>query len=172
MSLVDSVELAILNCIDYILNTINGLHVPIIWAYEGGPIPDEPYILLNHISGTQDWNPYKSDVDTSDLTNYPDGKQTVFWTAENQVSVNAYGSQCEDYLNKIIYGLFFETVDQFLDKNGVSIVDMGDIKNVSILLDAQAEKRAAFDLRFRIGLLMIDSPGYITGVDMTRTITE
>ena len=172
MSLAADIELAILNCVDYILNTINGLQIPIIWAYEGGAVPDEPYVLLNHISGKQEWSAYKSDVDTSDLETYPDGKQTIFWTGENQVSINAYGPDCMNTLSLIYESVFLGAVEEYIDNQKISIIDIGNAKNVSIILDDQAEKRAALDLRYRFGFEMIDSPGYITGVDLSSTINE
>ena len=148
--------------------------VPVIWFHQNGVIPNSSYVSLHSSSFAEKALKWKSGVTNTDPNApgydpaYPNGKQTIAWPMEMVVTIKAYGQYSDDYLMFLQTSLDMEQIQEYLDVNGLSAIITMPPKDITIMIDEQAEPRMAMDITFRSTLSITDGDaGFITHVDFS-----
>lgn len=115
----------------------------VIWAEQEGPRPERPYLTLKLITGptkTMAIDNFKYD---NDLTKFVlNGDRSVV------LSINAFGNDAFDLLATLQNSLDDPTVIDELFENSLSILDDGDIRDVTLALETSFETRAVMEVTF------------------------
>lgn len=116
----------------------------IIWLDQNAPRPSKPYIGLRlspFVSIGQDYFTPPRDSDENIL---------IQGNREFTLEIQHYGIDALQTLETINFSLQKFSVRESLSSGGIVFVDRLQINDISILLNAQYEERAAMDLLFRV----------------------
>lgn len=149
----------------------------IIWRDQTAPLPRRPCVTLKVTDGPRDMARSGSRVAQTVLsgsTKVPTGRFIVGMQSEMTVSVQIYGTtdpadkpkvgaaQCSHDLNA---SLLLNQHRIPLRRAGVSVIDRGDVTNITALEETAFEDRYQFDVRFGVARNVIDDVGVIENVN-------
>lgn len=141
----------------------------VVWSYEGRVRPPVPFILLREYGDRQAAGRSVSRTDRP-------GVLEVRAPYECTLTVQYFGSGAEepvDALSDLVHWFECPSVVDRLFATGVSVYDVGNVNDISTVLDSLAyEKRAAVDLSIRYDRTIEDDVGYIESVDIKENLDE
>lgn len=148
--------------------------IPIIWMHQNGPRPNVSYITLHIIESGQKGLPYisenKAQFDNHGVLVPGTDIQNIERDKRLNVSIQGYGSKGGEYLEALRDSLDLESVMEYFDCNGLSALTPTPIKDISIVIDSQAESRDVFEVPFLTGIVIPEQVGYISNVDYSGTL--
>lgn len=138
--------------------TVTG--VTAIWSDQEGPRPERPYCSLKIISG-----PVKPNG-TDDLKYVSGDRFALKGDRVYTCSINVYGQDAHDILSTARDSLDSPTVIDSLFKDGISVLDEGDIQDVTLKLETHFETRAQMDFIFQVGNVFETDIGIVEKVEL------
>lgn len=139
----------------------------LIWAYQGGPIPPEPYIAMHRMNTRAgEWdNEFPVDAD---------GNVNVSGRRSTRLELQCYGDEPEDILSSMVQRLRWPTVIERAVELGVSINDDGPVHNMPVLRESSGpatyQQRAIVELTLSWTHTTTDKPGLIERVEYDADI--
>lgn len=139
------------NAIDTLLHTwtVTYTGITVIWSNDNGPKPDLPYIALRRSSLVPIGEEYLSKPDSN-------GKAKISGNRDLVVFYQCFGSNAMGILENLWTTRQIPTSQEFLQTEGVSLIDRLAMNNITGLNDTEYEERAAMDLLFRFASQRVD----------------
>ncbi len=127
------------------------------------PKPDLPFCVLGLVSGPSDDGGVNKSYKETD-TYYLEHKKLI------TISANIYSITGHmDYADKLSRGLSKETILAALRDSGLVVRGVSNAVDLSILLEAQHERRAMVEIDFAYSVTDEDEPGEIAKVGIEKT---
>lgn len=143
--------------------------VPVIWMHQNGPIPKISYVTLHIMQSDRYGLPYKSlvtpEFDVHGALIPGTDVQDIVREKKFTLSIQGYGTKSDDYLETLLASLDLQAVQDYFDTQGLSSIDDTPVKDISAILDMQAEVRSVFEVTFLTSLLVTDQVGYMDKVE-------
>jgi len=160
------------NAIQEIFETaINGTGlatVQIIWEGENGPRLPPPYLSMEVLGNNPLGMPHQGPVKVTQAK--PGGTQTITQSIDRTVSIQGFGNSTEYRLEMLVDSFDKSATISALRSKGLSIRDVGDIRDISAVVDSDMESRWAVDIVVGDTRVVVDDPGYIETVEIESTI--
>lgn len=139
------------------LHLILDSHIVVIFSEQNAPRPNLPYASISINPITSVGTPYFDRAED-------DGRVLFDEDIEFMVMLEAYGQSSMQIVSNIHEALLNPDKVQVLNNFGLIYVDDEGLKDTSIKIDNQWERRANIDIRFRSMKQYTYSPGYIDTV--------
>lgn len=133
----------------------------VVWADQAVPRPPRPYIVLRlngpfRVAGADEIRP----------TTTP-GVPEVTGHRRLVLSVQVHGTGIEQKANDLNLSLNKQSVLALFRIAGISVINEGDITNLTEYLETKFEELYAFDIELLVTALMTDSSGYILTTEVS-----
>lgn len=134
----------------------------VIMANENAPRPSLPYFTINLTSMTK--------IGQSNILETDDaGIQRIKYDEDVNVSIQCYGKQSKDLLQRLKDSLQKTSIIKYFDDNCVAVRDDSPISNTAILVDSTIEKRFLFELMVGFAREIEDNVGFVNSVTYDET---
>ncbi len=170
-----AIESALVACVE----TASGLTGKVVLAPQTAPQPAMPYATVR-ISGPRPaggpWPRIIQSFDAAQPAGQEVGLQAVV-DEELTVSLQVFtplpygAASARALMAQIRVALALSTSLDPLRAAGLALVDVGDIQDLSALLDTAFQGRAAMDLRFLVADDVMERTGYVGSVGISGTVT-
>jgi hypothetical protein len=151
------------DCVNYILNTIGGNALTIIWEGENGAIPDTAYIKLNVINDGNIGMVEKGRVNN-------EGNLYLKGQREIEISVQGVGAGTDSFLYYLRESLEKESIQEYVTAKGFAIRNMEGIHPLFEIVDKTVEKRWGLDITAGYAWDTLDNVGYIESVEIASDV--
>jgi hypothetical protein len=136
----------------------------LIWAKQSRIRPEKPYITLDFLTSA-----IRTGDDDLRIVN---DKFTSQGHRTFGISVNAYGPEAVDLMERIKNALQLPSITDILCKAGLAAVTESDIRDLSELRESSFETRMQMDVIFRRTVSTTDSLGTIEKVEINGELVE
>lgn len=141
------------------------LSMKILWARRSATQPRDPYIALNLTAPGIQIGSDDASEDTADYR-YLNGRR------ECQLSVQAYGDDAYEALFALKQSLDIERSRGLLRAANLSLIDHGNIVDLSELRDVNFQRRGQIDLRIGYTTNRITGSGYVAKIGITNKVSD
>ena len=151
----------------WVMNTTGLADNKVVFEYQAGPQPEWPYATINPTLATASQGLYDEQA-------YDSGTLTHVERRTLTVSVNVYGAQGQTLAiaEAAQDGLELLSVSTILAAAGVSLIDKGQLRNLSTLEDTQFIERFHFDVQFAAVASTPESVGQIVSVGIAGQLSQ
>lgn len=138
----------------------------IIWRNQSEPLPSRPCVTLKIIDGPR---PVARDANVQEYS--PNGFYSIGMQMEMTVSVQVFGTTLNAPITAMQLALDLnssllrKSVLDVLNKGGVAVQGLGQIRNLSALEESQYEERSGFEISCGLVQNISDQPGIIAVVN-------
>ena len=149
---------------EWIVGEVGGapFDAAVIFSDQATPRPTRPYVTIR-------LNPQVTEgMFDEDLGVDNDGIATIRGYRTVTVALQSFGPRARDIMNVLQGSLSKESVrSTFFNGNDLSLINTGEILNLTNLLDTEFEERAAMDLMVGFAQEITDDVGRIETVEVT-----
>jgi hypothetical protein len=141
--------------------------VTVIWAEQNAPRPQGEFVTLKIISG-----PIKIGRDESRISETIPGQLDIIGHRSFIVSINSYGGDALVLLLKLQDSLSLLSVRDPLSTAGLTVNDVGNVRDVTAVVDTRFERRANLEVTFSYVTTYDENPGYIEKVSVAENYLD
>jgi len=142
--------------------------VPVIWAEQTGPAPDELYVTLKILNRSAIGNDYIAPPDPVSGYGHKRGDREI------TLSIQALGEDSYQALADLEEAFRVPLVYESLETQGIVFIDTHGLSDITSLFGSFREERALLDVRLRVAVPFRETPpepcGVETGVIEKTTI--
>ena len=142
--------------------------VTCIWAEQSGPQPKPPYCTLRidgprRLGGADE---LRQDGDGDDVRQLAVGQRELTVECQAFTSRTTGSATARELLTKAQVQLSLPSVHERFSEVGLSVIDEGDVQNVSTVLETKWQGRAALDVRIGCADSAEERVGSIESVEL------
>ncbi len=149
-----------------------------IWANQTRDRPARPFVELNVLETQVSDHDEESFGDNPSPTPGAELITTSKQHVEVRVQVRVFSSavvgnsRAANVAQTIRSRLSFDSVAEVLWAADVAVIERGNVRDATIVLESEHEGRAVFDIRFRVGVWETETTTYIEAAEIETTVEQ
>lgn len=137
----------------------------VIWANQAAPRPQTPFAEINPRMSIRRLGAYDEERPTA-----TPGTIARVTHLRLGVSCHLYGAGAMDLMERAREYLDTHAARALFEPAGLSVLDRGEVRDITKLLETQYEERAQLDLVIGLATTATEDVGFIQTVDLTTTV--